>query len=66
MLLTICVILLILWALELLTGYTTGSVIHALLVIAIIVALIQVFQGRRPVKPLGPSPDIDRYSEKKE
>jgi hypothetical protein len=41
------VILLVLWGLGLLTGYTMGGVIHALLVIAIIVVLIQVFQGRR-------------------
>jgi hypothetical protein len=49
MLWTIFVILLILWALGLLTGYTMGGVIHALLVIAIIVVLIQVIQGRRRV-----------------
>jgi cation transporter-like permease len=43
----IFVILLILWALGLMTGYTLGGVIHVLLVIAIIVVLIQVIQGRR-------------------
>ncbi|MGB5616974.1 MAG: lmo0937 family membrane protein [Desulfobacterales bacterium] len=47
MLWTIFVILLILWGLGLMTGYTMGGVIHALLVIAIIVVLIQVIQGRR-------------------
>ena len=48
MLWTICVILLVLWVLGLLTGYTMGGVIHALPVIAIIVVLFQVFfQGRR-------------------
>ena len=47
MLWTIFVILLILWGVGLLTGYTMGGVIHALLVIAIIVVLIQVIQGRR-------------------
>ncbi len=47
MLWTIIVILLILWALGLLTGYTLGGVIHALLVVAIIVVLIHVIQGRR-------------------
>ena len=47
MLWTISVILLILWALGLLTGYTMGGVIHALLVIAIIVVIVQVIQGRR-------------------
>lgn len=47
MLWTIFVILLILWGVGLLTGYTMGGVIHVLLVIAIIVVLIQVIQGRR-------------------
>jgi fatty acid desaturase len=49
MLWTIFVILLVLWALGLLTGTTFGGVIHALLVIAIVVMLIQVFKGRRRV-----------------
>lgn len=49
MLWTIFVILLILWGLGLMTGYTLGGVIHALLVFAIIVVLIQVIQGRRRV-----------------
>jgi hypothetical protein len=43
------VILLILWELGLMTGYTLGGVIHVLPVIAIIVVLIQVIQGRRRV-----------------
>jgi len=47
MLWTIFVILLILWGLGLMTGYTMGGVIHALLVIAIVVVLVQVIQGRR-------------------
>jgi hypothetical protein len=49
MLWTIFVVLLILWAMGLLTGYTMGGIIHALLVVAIIVILIQVIQGRRRV-----------------
>jgi len=49
MLWTIFVILLVFWALGLLTGTTFGGVIHALLVIAIIVILIQVLKGRRRV-----------------
>ena len=49
MLWAIFVVLLILWGLGLMTGYTLGGVIHALLVIAIIVVLIQVIQGRRRV-----------------
>jgi hypothetical protein len=47
MLWTIAVILLILWALGLVTGYTIGNFIHILLVIAIIVILVRVIQGRR-------------------
>ncbi|MGD0274838.1 MAG: lmo0937 family membrane protein [Syntrophales bacterium] len=47
MLWTIFVILLILWLLGFISGYTMGGVIHILLVIAIIVLLIQVIQGRR-------------------
>ena len=47
MLWTIFVILLILWLLGLIGGYTMGGFIHVLLVIAIVVILIQVFQGRR-------------------
>jgi len=49
MLWTIFVILLILWLLGLMTGYTIGGVIHILLVVAIIVMLVRVIQGRRPV-----------------
>ena len=47
MLWTIGVILLILWLLGLLTGYTLGGVIHILLVIAIVVVLVRVIQGRK-------------------
>jgi Family of unknown function (DUF5670) len=49
MLWTIFVILLILWLLGLVTSYTLGGFIHILLVIAIVVVLIRVIQGRRPV-----------------
>jgi hypothetical protein len=41
------VVLLILWALGLVTSYTMGGLIHVLLVIAIIVILVNVIQGRR-------------------
>jgi hypothetical protein len=41
------VILLILWGLGLMTSYTMGGFIHILLVVAIVVVLIQVIQGRR-------------------
>jgi hypothetical protein len=47
MLWTIFVILLILWALGLVTSHTMGGFVHILLVIAIVVVLIQVIQGRR-------------------
>jgi hypothetical protein len=49
MLWTIFVILLILWLLGLVTSYTLGGFIHILLVIAIIVAVIQLVSGRRAV-----------------
>ncbi len=49
MLWTICVILLILWLLGLVSGYTMGGVIHVLLVIAIIVIVVRLIQGRRVV-----------------
>lgn len=46
MLWTIAVILLILWALGLVSGYTLGSFIHVLLVIALIVVVVGVLRGR--------------------
>jgi hypothetical protein len=46
---TIAIILVILWALGLVTSYTLGGFVHLLLVLAIIVVLIRVIQGRRPV-----------------
>ena len=47
MLYTIAVVLLILWALGLVTSYTLGGVIHLLLVVAIVMVLISLFSGRR-------------------
>ena len=47
MLETIAVVLVILWLLGLVTSYTAGGLIHALLVIAVVVILIRVIQGRR-------------------
>jgi len=44
---TIAVILIVLWFLGLVTSYTMGGVTHVLLVIAIVVVLINVIQGRR-------------------
>jgi hypothetical protein len=49
MLWTIFVILVVLWLLGLISGYTIGGFIHILLVIAIVVVLIRVIQGRRPL-----------------
>lgn len=47
MLETIAVILLILWVLGLVSSYTLGGFIHLLLVLAVVVILIRVIQGRR-------------------
>jgi hypothetical protein len=49
MLWTIAMVLVILWLLGLVSGYTMGSFIHILLVVAIIVVLVRVIQGRRLV-----------------
>jgi len=49
MLWTIFVILLVLWLLGLVTSYTLGGFIHVLLVIAIVVAVIQIISERRAV-----------------
>jgi Family of unknown function (DUF5670) len=46
---TIGIILLVLWLLGLVTSYTLGGFIHILLVLAVIMILIRVIQGRRPV-----------------
>jgi hypothetical protein len=47
MLYTIAVILIILWLLGLVTSYTLGGFIHALLVIAVIVILVRIISGRK-------------------
>ena len=49
MLWTICMILVALWLLGMVTSYTMGGLIHILLVIAIVVVLVRVIQGRRPL-----------------
>jgi Family of unknown function (DUF5670) len=49
MLWTIFIILLVLWLLGLVSGTTLGGFIHVLLVIAIVVVLIRLISGRRPV-----------------
>ncbi len=49
MLYTIAVVLVILWALGLVTSYTMGGFIHVLLVIAVVVILLRLISGRNPV-----------------
>jgi hypothetical protein len=49
MLWTIFVILLVLWLLGMVSSYTLGGYIHILLVIAVVVVLIRVIQGRNPI-----------------
>ena len=49
MLWTIAVVLLLLWAVGLMTSYTVGGLIHLLLLLAVAAVLIRIIQGRRPV-----------------
>jgi hypothetical protein len=49
MLMTIAVILLVLWLLGMVSASTIGGFIHVLLVLAIIIVLVRIIQGRRPV-----------------
>ena len=49
MLYTTAVILIVLWALGLVSAYTMGGFIHVLLVIAVVVILLRVISGRRPI-----------------
>ena len=49
MLWTIAVILFVLWLLGLVTSYTLGGFIHLLLVLALVVIVVRVLQGRRPL-----------------
>jgi hypothetical protein len=47
MLWTIAVLLIVLWGLGLVTSYTMGGFIHVLLVVAVVVILVRIIQGRR-------------------
>jgi hypothetical protein len=47
MLWTICMVLIVLWLLGMVSSYTMGGLIHILLVIAVIVMLLRIIQGRR-------------------
>ncbi len=49
MLWTICIILLVLWALGMATAYTAGGLIHLLLLVAVVVMVFRLVQGRRLV-----------------
>ena len=49
MLWTIVVILLVLWLLGLVSSYTLGGFIHLLLVVAIIIVIVNLVRGRKPV-----------------
>lgn len=49
MLYTIAVVLLILWVLGLVTSYTLGGFIHLLIVIAVIMVLVRLIQGKNPI-----------------
>ncbi len=49
MLWSIALVLIVLWLLGLVTGYTMGYFIHILLVIAVIIVLVRIIQGRRPL-----------------
>jgi len=49
MLMTIAAILIVLWLLGIVSSYTLGGLIHVLLVVAIVVVLVRIIQGRRPV-----------------
>jgi hypothetical protein len=49
MLWTICVILFVLWALGMATSYTMGGLLHILLVLALVVVVINLIQGRRAI-----------------
>jgi hypothetical protein len=49
MLWTIAVILVVLWLLGMVSSYTLGGFLHLLLVLALIVVLIRVIQGRNPI-----------------
>lgn len=47
MLMTLAIVLLVLWALGLVTSYTMGGLIHILVVVAVVILLVRLIQGRR-------------------
>jgi hypothetical protein len=49
MLMTLAIILIVLWLLGMVTAHTMGGIVHVLLVIAVVIVLVRVIQGRRVV-----------------
>lgn len=49
MLATLAIVLLVLWALGMVSSYTIGGFIHILLIVAIVMVLVRVIQGRKPI-----------------
>jgi hypothetical protein len=47
---TIIIVLVILWLLGVVTSYTLGGLIHILLVVAVVVVLLRIIQGRNPLR----------------
>ena len=50
MLTTLIIVLLVLWLLGMATSYTMGGMIHLLLVLAVVVMLVRIIQGRSPIR----------------
>jgi uncharacterized protein DUF5670 len=50
MLSTLVMVLLVLWLLGVVTSYTAGGLIHILLIVAVVVVLLRVIQGRNPIE----------------
>ena len=47
---TLVIVLLVLWLLGVVTSYTLGGLIHILLVVAIVIVLLRIIQGRNPLR----------------
>ena len=50
MLSTVIIVLVVLWLLGIVTSYTMGGLIHILLVVAVVVVLLRIIQGRNPIQ----------------
>lgn len=49
MLTTLAIVLLVLWALGMVSSYTIGGFVHILLIVAIVMVLVRIIRGRKPV-----------------